>query len=108
MEKSSILVKILIDPKTSEYPEIELNETLAELNIPMLDIITKNTPENIRVSKVRKGAIMRGQNKKYTQIYLPAIKISLNDSDNMISRRIRGWLKTNAAGEEVPVKVKTY
>jgi len=99
---------ILIDPKTSEYPEIELNETLAELNIPMLDIITKDTPENIRVSKARKGAIMRGQNKKYTQIYLPAIKISLNDSDNMISRRIRGWLKTNAAGEEVPVKVKTY
>lgn len=99
---------ILIDAKQSQYPEINLNETLADLNIPMLDIITQDSPEQLRLSKVRKGTIKRKQNKKYQQIYLPAVKDNLTKTDNMISRRIRGWLLTNAAGEEVPVKVKSY
>ncbi|GAA6135655.1 alpha/beta hydrolase family protein [Oceaniserpentilla sp. 4NH20-0058] len=99
---------ILIDAKESQYPEIDLNETLAELDIPMLDIITQDSPEQLRLSKARKGSIKRKQNKKYQQIYLPAVKYNLNNTDNMISRRIRGWLLTNAAGEEVPVKVRNY
>jgi len=96
---------ILIDAKASQYPKVNLNETLAELKIPLLDIITQDSPEFLRASKARKGAIMRKQNPNYTQLYLPAVTVSLYERDNMISRRIRGWLKTNAAGEEVPVKV---
>lgn len=99
---------ILVDAKSSEYPEVALNESLAELGIPMLDIITDDSPEHLRISKKRKGAIMRNQNKKYMQVYLPAITTSLGEKDNMISRRIRGWLKTHAAGEEVPVKVNQF
>lgn len=96
---------ILIDAKSSDYPAIDLNESLSKLDIPMLDIITNDAPEHLRTSKARKGAMLRNQNLKYMQIYLPAIKISLNATDNMISRRIRGWLRTHAAGEEVAVKV---
>jgi hypothetical protein len=40
------------------------------------------------------------------QLYLPAIKPYLTQTNNMISRRIRGWLLTHAAGEEIAVKEK--
>ncbi|NVK39295.1 MAG: DUF3530 family protein [Gammaproteobacteria bacterium] len=99
---------ILIDAKASTYPPVDLNTSLAKLNIPMLDIITEDAPEQLRISKTRKGAMLREQNKKYMQLFLPAIKPSLSAEDNMIARRIRGWLLTHAAGEEVAVKVKNY
>lgn len=99
---------ILIDAKASTYPQVDLNASLAKLDIPMLDIITEDAPEHLRASKQRKGTMLREQNKQYMQLFLPAIKPSLSTEDNMIARRIRGWLLTHAAGEEVAVKVKNY
>jgi hypothetical protein len=97
---------ILIDAKSSEYPLIDLNDSLSKLDIPMLDIVTDHSPENLYSIKIRKGAMLRNQNKQYMQLYLPAIKPYLTQTNNMISRRIRGWLLTHAAGEEIAVKEK--
>ncbi|MAA72091.1 MAG: hypothetical protein CL679_10260 [Bermanella sp.] len=97
---------ILIDAKSSEYPEVDLNASLAKLNIPMLDIVTDDSDENKYRIKQRKGAMLRKQNSKYMQLYLPAVKPDLTQTNNIISRRIRGWLLTHAAGEEVSVKQK--
>lgn len=98
---------ILIDAKSSEYPNIPLNDSLSKLDIPMLDIVTDHSAENVHSIKVRKGAMLRNQNKKYMQLLLPAVKPDLTQTNNMISRRIRGWLLTHAAGEEIAVKDKS-
>lgn len=98
---------ILIDAKSSEYPNIPLNDSLSKLDIPMLDIVTDQSAENLHSIKMRKGAMLRNQNKQYMQLHLPAIKPDLTQTNNMISRRIRGWLLTHAAGEEVAVKEKS-
>ncbi|MGR6871096.1 DUF3530 family protein [Pseudomonas sp. HK3] len=97
---------ILIDAKSSDYPKVALNESLAKLNIPMLDIVTDQSAEMAHSIKTRKGTMLRNQNTKYMQLYLPAIKPDLTQTHNIISRRIRGWLLTNAAGEEIAVKEK--
>lgn len=97
---------ILIDAKSSDYPKVALNESLAKLDIPMLDIITDNSEEMKLSIKTRKGTMLRNQNTKYMQLYLPAIKPDLTQTNNIISRRIRGWLATHAAGEEIAVKEK--
>ena len=97
---------VLIDAKKSDYPDVDLNDSLSSLDIPMLDIVTDGSAENQHPTKMRKGAMLRKQNSKYMQLYLPAIKPDLTQTNNMISRRIRGWLLTHAAGEEVSVKQK--
>lgn len=97
---------VLIDAKKSNYPDVDLNDSLSTLDIPMLDIVTDGSAENQYSTKIRKGAMLRKQNSKYMQLYLPAIKPDLTQTNNMISRRIRGWLLTHAAGEEVSVKQK--
>lgn len=97
---------VLIDAKKSNYPDVDLNDSLSTLDIPMLDIVTDDSAENQYPTKIRKGAMLRKQNSKYMQLYLPAIKPDLTQTNNMISRRIRGWLLTHAAGEEVSVKQK--
>ena len=73
----------------------------------MLDIVTDQSTETTHSIKMRKGAMLRNQNKQYMQLHLPAIKPDLTQTNNMISRRIRGWLLTHASGEEVAVKEKS-
>ena len=97
---------VLINAKASQYPYYDLNEQLAQLKIPMLDIVTKLNKGEKRLMVNRRNAITRKQNKQYIQIQLPEIHTNLKGKTNMLTRRVRGWLKTHAAGEEVDVVVK--
>lgn len=95
---------IILDAKKSNYPDYDLNENIAKLNIPILDIHTNKSPQALRKVRERRNAITRTQNERYWQIHLPAVRARLPQKHNMISRRVRGWLNTHAAGEEVDVK----
>ena len=95
---------IILDAKKSNYPDYDLNTNIAKLNIPILDIHTNKSPQVLRKVRERRNAITRTQNKRYWQIHLSAVRARLPQKHNMISRRIRGWLNTHAAGEEVDVK----
>jgi hypothetical protein len=97
---------VLINAKASSYPVYDLDEQLAQLQIPMLDIVTKLNKGEKRLMINRRNAITRKQNQQYLQIQLPEIHTNLKGKVNMITRRVRGWLKTHAAGEEVDVVVK--
>ena len=97
---------VLVNAKASSYPVYDLNEQLAQLKIPMLDIVTKLNKGEKRLMINRRNAITRKQNKQYIQIQLPEIHTNLKGKVNMLTRRVRGWLKTHAAGEEVDVVVK--
>ncbi len=94
---------VLIDARANQYPVVNLNEQLAKLNIPFLDIVTGNSPNELRLATDRRNAITRKQNRQYIQIQLPQVRTSLTGKETLITRRIRGWLKSNAAGEEVDV-----
>ena len=95
---------VLINAKASQYPLYQLDEELAKLHIPMLDIVTNLKKGEERMMINRRNAITRKQNRQYIQIKLPEIHTNLKGNKNMITRRVRGWLKTHAAGEEVAVK----
>jgi len=94
---------VLINARASGYPAVELNDTLAQLKIPMLDIVTGQSEVEKRQATERRNAITRKQNRRYIQIQLPEVRSSLTGKKNLITRRVRGWLKSNAAGEEVDV-----
>ncbi len=94
---------VLINARANQYPAVDLNDSLAQLKIPMLDIVTGQSSIDQRRATQRRNAITRKQNTRYIQIQLPAVKSSLTGKKNLITRRVRGWLKSNAAGEEVDV-----
>ncbi|MFT7110500.1 MAG: hypothetical protein ACI843_002169 [Psychrobacter glaciei] len=95
---------ILVNAKSSVYPEYALNDELAKLEIPILDIYTENAPEAMKDITARRNTVVRQQKSSYTQIRLPAIKTIYSGKQNMVSRRVRGWLKTHAAGEVIAVE----
>lgn len=95
---------ILIDAKQSSYPAYKLNEELGKLSIPVLDLYTKSSEDMKSELLSRKNSVVRQQKADYIQIGLPSLKTIHSSKHNMISRRVRGWLKTHAAGEEVTVK----
>jgi hypothetical protein len=95
---------ILVNAKSSVYPEYALNDELAKLEIPILDIYTENAAEAMKDITARRNTVVRQQKSSYTQIRLPAIKTIYSGKQNMVSRRVRGWLKTHAAGEVIAVE----
>jgi hypothetical protein len=95
---------IMVNAKTSAYPSYMLNEELAKLEIPILDLYTSNTPEAMPNIVARRNAVVRQKKAQYMQIRLPAIDTIYGGKQNMITRRVRGWLKTYAEGEVVLVK----
>ncbi len=97
---------VLVDAFPSRYPDYPLNTLLANLDIPILDIYTGILENEVRAAADRKNAMQRNQRNLYMQMKLPAVKTALTGKHNLLSRRIRGWLKTHAAGEEVDVKTK--
>lgn len=99
---------VLVNAKQSVYPNFELNTTLAQFNIPILDIYTQGDEHQKRIAVTRRNTIVREQKAKYMQVRLPSIRSSNTEKQNMITRRVRGWLKTHAAGEEVNVAEKRY
>ncbi len=94
---------VIINARASQYPAVDLNEQLAKLQIPMLDIVTAQSDGELRQATDRRNAITRKQNRRYIQIHLPEVRSNLTGKKNLITRRVRGWLKSNAAGEEVDV-----
>lgn len=88
---------IMVDAREHRLSRIQLNQRLEGLDIPMLDLITADNRETPFQLQQRAGAMAHKHMRKYQQIILPT---SANNSD-LATRRIRGWLKTHAAGTEI-------
>lgn len=97
---------ILVNAVQSDFPEYPLNDHLADFAIPILDLYTEGNDTYERLAKERKDAVVRKQKAQYMQIRLPAMDYLIKAKHQVIARRVRGWLKTNAAGEEVEVRVR--
>lgn len=95
---------ILVDARANTFPPYPLNSMLANLDIPMLDLVTINDEIPIQQSIDRRNTMRRNQRENYQQIRIPAVRSPLRGKHNTITRRVRGWLQTNAAGEEVEIK----
>jgi hypothetical protein len=88
---------IMVDAREHRLSPIRLNQRLESLDIPMLDLVTADSRETPFQLQQRAGAMAHKHMRKYQQIILPT---SANNSD-LATRRIRGWLKTHAAGTEI-------
>jgi len=93
---------VMIDAADNPYEQEPLEQKLAGLDIPVLDLISEESGVPVRISDQRAGMMRHRQRAQYQQIQVPAFALQYDDS-NTILRRVRGWLKTHAAGTELPM-----
>ncbi|SIS42515.1 Protein of unknown function [Thalassolituus maritimus] len=97
-ENSNGLVLVLVDPREHPLSPLRLSQVLETLEVPVLDILTAEARSSSWQDKQRMGAMKRRHRDRYQQIHLS----SASADSNTVLRRIRGWLRTNAAGTELP------
>ncbi|MCP5336028.1 MAG: DUF3530 family protein [Oceanospirillaceae bacterium] len=99
---------ILINANPSVFPQYDLNDNISKLDIPALDLVSDHESDTSWQDKQRRFAMQRNQRDKYSQVKIPDVSSDNEGNVTIVTRRIRGWLKTHAAGEEVAVKEKRY
>lgn len=91
---------VLIDPLDDPYSQSPLIDQLEQLDIRILDLLTDLPSHRDYDDKRRAGAMRRRQRQQYEQIHLPAVA-EAQPASSLMLRRVRGWLRTHAAGVEV-------
>lgn len=94
------LTLVLVDALEDAYAPVQLSDGLAELSLPVLDLITPFNRNHAFTNRQRAGLMKHRQRQDYQQIVVPSLALSDRDT-GAVSRRIRGWLKTHAAGMEL-------
>ncbi|MEC7548185.1 MAG: DUF3530 family protein [Pseudomonadota bacterium] len=97
-ENANGMVLIMVDAREHPLSPLRLNQIFDTLEIPVLDILTADARSTEWQDQQRLGAMKRKHRSGYQQI-----RLSSASADSVtVLRRIRGWLKTNAAGTELP------
>ena len=91
----------LIAAKENAYDQVPLVQKLGELEIQVLDLISEDSGVPARTVQQRAGHMRHLQREDYQQIRVPSFAEQYDDN-NTILRRVRGWLRANAAGNELP------
>jgi hypothetical protein len=92
---------VLIDATDHRLNRLPLVQRLTALELPVLDLISPAGITPDWQASQRAGAMRHRQKSGYQQIQVPAFALQYDDN-NVLVRRVRGWLKTHAAGTELP------
>lgn len=75
---------------------------LSKITLPMLDLYGSQDLEGVlRFAKAR-AASARKVNKRYTQLMIDGANHFFTDMQDVLVKRVRGWLKKNASGAKNP------
>lgn len=90
------LVMVATTPDRPDLPAL-----LGRLDIPVLDLYFSNTPWARSNARKRQAEVARNKRREYTQILDPPVGSFHNATHpSRDTRRLWGWLRTNAAGRE--------
>lgn len=110
LDKKESLALVIINAKTSPAQDETLIQKIASLELPVLDLVTGNNQSQInpRILTIRKGEMRHRNKEDYSQIVLPqkvrrADAFASKPATDPAVRRIRGWLRSKAAGTALKV-----
>ena len=79
--------------------------SLKTIKVPVLDIFGSNDLTQVLQSEKSKLQIARkAGNKNYTQVKITGANHFFDNKDDVLVKRVRGWLTKNAAGTEIKIK----
>lgn len=97
------LTLITIDAQPNFYDKDLINQQLADVSLPYLDLLQSKKSLLAKQASKRLAIMQRNNNPNYQQIMTQEIS-SYHELENPTNRRIRGWIKTNASGTQIPAK----
>lgn len=93
---------MMVNAKTIEP---DLPDLIGNLNIPILDWVSEDSPAALRAADNRRAAAQRNRLERFTQIRDPGQASFYNQATpNRTTRRLWGWLRTRMAGREGEVR----
>lgn len=79
--------------------------SLKTIKVPVLDIFGSNDLTQVLNSeKIKKTTARKAGIKNYTQVKITGANHFFDNKDDVLIKRIRGWLVKNAAGTEIKLK----
>jgi len=97
-ENARGMALVMVDAREHPASALRLNQVLETLDIPVLDLITAADRSNDYTLSQRRGSMNRLHRDTYRQIRITGADPHSPEA----IRRIRGWLRSNAAGTELP------
>lgn len=109
LDKKEGLALVMVNAKSSPAQDALLIEKIADIELPILDLITSDNKSQKLALKLRKGEMRHRNKSDYSQIllsqnagYADAFE-PLEAGNYPAARRIRGWLKSKAAGTALKI-----
>ncbi len=91
----------------SASPRMQNIPSISKIKVPVLDIFGSEDLERVkRHAKSRRNAAKKANNKGYTQIKIEGANHFFNNMEDVLIKRIRGWLAKHAPGKEITVRKK--
>lgn len=103
----SVKALIAIGSTGSTFKDKEKNyfKSLETIKLPILDIFGAiDLPEVMEGAEQKKALARKFGNTKYTQIKVAGANHFFNNKEDVLIKRVRGWLAKNAAGTELKIK----
>lgn len=91
---------VMVDARQNRNNPLYLDDQLQQLRIPVLDVLTRQRITSTTAMERRAGAMRRKQRQQYQQLQLDTPQP--DQYSQQLQRRVRGWLKSHAAGTELP------
>lgn len=104
-EATTGLTLITIDALTSQFTPEKMHEQIKDIKVPYLDLIHPEQTRAVQLAKKRLRILKRTKTANHQQFITPVMS-GYGDTESPTSRRIRGWLKNNAAGSVVKAAAK--
>lgn len=75
---------------------------LKKIKVPVLDIFGSNDlPQVLKGEKAKADTARKAGNKNYTQVKITGANHFFENKEDVLVKRVRGWLLKNAAGTEI-------
>ena len=100
----SIKALVAIGSTGSHFKDKSKNyfKSLETIKLPILDIFgTIDLPEVMQGAEKKKALAKKFGNTKYTQIKISGANHFFDNKEDILIKRVRGWLTKNAAGTEI-------
>ena len=79
--------------------------SLKKISVPVLDIYGSNDLDIVlKGEKAKAMTARKAGNKRYTQVKVTGANHFFDNKDDVLVKRVRGWLAKNAAGTEIKTK----
>ena len=80
---------------------------LKTIKVPILDIFgSKDLPSVLKGEKAKAATARKAGNKSYTQVKITGANHFFDNKEDILIKRVRGWLLKNASGTEIKLNNK--